>query len=85
MHEFLYDLNVLARVFECIECIGFGFKVRRFETWILDLWVLYKNRIFGCFVPKGISRYPCVGSAFRKSERVRMINMFIVKIWFYPK
>ena len=31
-----HDLNVLARVFECIECIGFGFKVKRFETWILN-------------------------------------------------
>ena len=25
-------LNMLARVFECVECISFGFKVKRLET-----------------------------------------------------
>ena len=38
----VHELNMLARVFECIECISFGFKVKRLETWILNRWVLEK-------------------------------------------
>ena len=33
---FSHNLKVLACVFECIECIGFGFKIKGFETWILN-------------------------------------------------
>ena len=47
----------------------------------LELLSSFKNRIFVCFVPKGISRSPCVGTAFRKFEHVRITILLIDKVW----
>ena len=79
MHDFR-DLKSLARVFECIECIRFGFKVKRLETWILNRWVL-KNRILVFIGQTAFSWYPCVGTSFHEFEHVRMFDMIIVEIW----
>ena len=83
MHDF-HDLKVLARVFECIECISFGFKVKRLETWILNRWVL-KNRILVFIGQIGFSWYPCVGTTFRKFEHVSLTYMLFVDVWLCRK
>ena len=83
MHDFC-DLKSLARVFECIECISFGFEVKGLETWILNRWVL-KNRILVFMGQNGFSWYPCVGTAFRKFEHVRLTDMLFVDVCLYRK
>ena len=51
----------------------------------LELLSSLKNRIFGFMGQNGLSRSPCVGTAFREFEHVRMTDMFIVDVWLCRK
>ena len=55
-------------------------KSKGFETGFGAIEFL-KNRIFGFMGQNGLSRSPCVGTAFREFEHVWMTDMFIVELW----